>query len=232
DANGVVHTGTTTGPASINAADAQRISMVALPKNDALTMLLSGSVGYEPALSAFDEGSSVVLAAGYDTHQPTNVPANTLGSIEIGGGTFRNTLGALATDTLAVTTSGGTIAFESAANLHALNSLTVSATGGGSITAADTLVLGAGTEGTGGTITVTAAGNSQIGVTNALTVDSSSDSLPYFGLGTYLDGQGGNTTMLADASTIEAASMFFTVAGDGRDDGATGGNGLGGTIDV
>ena len=61
--------GTTTGPASTSAADSQRISMVALPKNDALTMLLSGSIGYTPAAIAANEGSSVVLAAGFDIQQ-------------------------------------------------------------------------------------------------------------------------------------------------------------------
>jgi filamentous hemagglutinin family protein len=52
DNNGVVHTGTTTGPASTSNTDTQVISMVALPKNAALTMLLTGSIGYTPAASA------------------------------------------------------------------------------------------------------------------------------------------------------------------------------------
>ena len=72
DANGVVHSGSTTGPASTPTAatpavnDPQRIYMVAVPKNTAMTMLLGGTLGYVPAASAAQEQSAVVLSAGYD----------------------------------------------------------------------------------------------------------------------------------------------------------------------
>ena len=78
DPNGIVHTGVTGGAASTGATDTRRISMVALPKNTALTMLLSGSVGYDPAVSAFDDGSSIVLTAGYDNGDPLALPTNNL----------------------------------------------------------------------------------------------------------------------------------------------------------
>jgi filamentous hemagglutinin family protein len=66
DPNGIVHTGTTGGPASTNATtDAHRIYMIALPKNQALTMLLGGNVGFEPATVAGVENGQIVLGAGW-----------------------------------------------------------------------------------------------------------------------------------------------------------------------
>ena len=46
------------------------LERVAVPKNDALTMLLSGSIGYTPAASASNDGSSIVLSAGFSTPEP------------------------------------------------------------------------------------------------------------------------------------------------------------------
>ena len=67
DANGIVHTGSTRGEASTGAADAQQIYMVAVPKNQAMTMLLNGSIGYQAAVSASIQNGSIILGAGYDT---------------------------------------------------------------------------------------------------------------------------------------------------------------------
>ncbi len=62
------HTGTTTGP-SANDGDPNdnRIYMVAIPKNDAVTMLVSGQVGYQDPVSAqVDPNGAIRLSAGYD----------------------------------------------------------------------------------------------------------------------------------------------------------------------
>ena len=71
NANGIVHTGTTTGPTRLQTSgpfnpDNQKIYMVAVPKNQALTMLLSGSVGYTPATGAVidERDGSIILSAG------------------------------------------------------------------------------------------------------------------------------------------------------------------------
>ncbi|MEP6983044.1 MAG: hypothetical protein ABI853_05300, partial [Sphingomicrobium sp.] len=66
DANGVVHTGTTGGPANASAADQHTIYMVAVPKNQALTMLLGGSVGFAPAATgATVANGQVYLSSGF-----------------------------------------------------------------------------------------------------------------------------------------------------------------------
>ncbi len=77
DANGVVHTGTTTGSASsptvdalgtIIDANAHGIYMVAVPKNTAITMLVGGTVGYLPAAAAsLAPNGSIILSAGAGT---------------------------------------------------------------------------------------------------------------------------------------------------------------------
>jgi hypothetical protein len=66
--NAITHTGTTTGPAHQQGdTDQNRIYMVAIPKNDAVTMLIRGSIGYDDALSAqVDPDGAVRLSAGYN----------------------------------------------------------------------------------------------------------------------------------------------------------------------
>ena len=63
DANGIVHGGNTGGPASTGAGDNHKIYMVAVPKNQALTMILEGSVGFEAATSATVENGEIILSS-------------------------------------------------------------------------------------------------------------------------------------------------------------------------
>lgn len=66
--NVITHTGNTTGPAHQQGdTDQNRIYMVAIPKNDAVTMLVRGAIGYDDALSAqVDPDGAVRLSAGYN----------------------------------------------------------------------------------------------------------------------------------------------------------------------
>ncbi|ALJ14645.1 hypothetical protein [Sphingopyxis macrogoltabida] len=68
DGDVITHSGVTTGPAHQQGdTDQNRIYMVAIPKNDAVTMLVSGQIGYEDALSAqVDPDGAVRLSAGYN----------------------------------------------------------------------------------------------------------------------------------------------------------------------
>ncbi|MGN6848874.1 MAG: two-partner secretion domain-containing protein, partial [Sphingomicrobium sp.] len=52
DPNGIVHTGTTGGPANSTPTDNHGIYMMVLPRNQALTMLLDGNIGFDAATSA------------------------------------------------------------------------------------------------------------------------------------------------------------------------------------
>lgn len=81
--NVITHSGSTTGPAHAQGdADQSRIYLVAIPKNDAVTMLVSGSIGYDDAVSAqVDPDGAVRLSAGYNIFggeldgAPTNTTA-------------------------------------------------------------------------------------------------------------------------------------------------------------
>src|SRR3546814_6590420 len=57
----------TGGPAHVqDDTDRNRIYMVAVPKNDAVTMLVSGQIGYDAAVAHVDPNGAVVLSAGYN----------------------------------------------------------------------------------------------------------------------------------------------------------------------
>lgn len=66
--NVITHTGVTGGPAHQQGdTDQSRVYMVAIPKNDAVTMLVTGQVGYQDAVVAQTEpDGAVVLSAGYN----------------------------------------------------------------------------------------------------------------------------------------------------------------------
>lgn len=77
DANGIVHTGTTTGPAEVPTpagpggippatADPHAAYLVAVAKNDAVTMLVSGNLGYTAAVGAAQEDGEIILSGGYN----------------------------------------------------------------------------------------------------------------------------------------------------------------------
>ena len=70
----IVHTGTTGGPASTGGADNHGIYFVAVPKNQAITMLLQGSVGFAPATDVTVENGVIVLSAGHNVSGGAIVP--------------------------------------------------------------------------------------------------------------------------------------------------------------
>ncbi|WP_449469538.1 beta strand repeat-containing protein [Sphingobium chungangianum] len=187
DANGVVHTGSTERPGA-TVTDAQHVFMVAMPKNQALTMLLSGNVGYDAAASAVQSDSAVVLSAGYDVAGGVIGPRNMTGageaSISIGGGTWQPDVTGQATGNIAIQPSAaanfanlnltaeraitlqsgtaGAIAATGTMDLKAGEAITVRADQGGSISVGGDMNLTAGLGGAGGTIDVLTFGGSAL----------------------------------------------------------------------
>ncbi|MFC4294752.1 hypothetical protein ACFO0A_06720 [Novosphingobium tardum] len=103
DQNGVVHTGTTTSSVADTAPHGQYL--VAVPKNDALTMLVSGNLGYNAASSAGLVDGRIVLSSGHSVvgGQPdatTPVPG---GNIAISNAVFNGDTRAVASDSIALT---------------------------------------------------------------------------------------------------------------------------------
>ncbi len=86
DANGIVHTGTTTGP-SANVSGAPRgITMAGISKNSAMTMLVGGSVGYQAASAAsVDANGRIVLSAG-DSDSINVIDADLSGNVSVTAG--------------------------------------------------------------------------------------------------------------------------------------------------
>ena len=82
DGNGIVHTGETSGPANKVVGDNHSIYMVAVPKNQALTMLLGGTVGFD-AGSASVQNGQIILSAGQGV-SPTGFDNANLGGA-VGG---------------------------------------------------------------------------------------------------------------------------------------------------
>lgn len=79
----ITHTGVTGGPSHAQGdTDQSRVYLVAIPKNDAVTMLISGQLGYQDAVAAqTDPDGAVVLSAGYNIENgavsgPAVGPAN------------------------------------------------------------------------------------------------------------------------------------------------------------
>lgn len=111
DANGIVHTGATTGPASTSTADNQRIYLLAVPKNNAITMLVGGSLGYQSAISASVENGVVVLGSGVETDSAGgltgDIAALPQANIQLGAAFFRSGLFAGASGTISTSLAAG-----------------------------------------------------------------------------------------------------------------------------
>lgn len=244
DSNGVVHTGTTTGPASAGTTDPRVIYMIAVPKNDGLTMLLGGSIGYAAAASASNDGSAVILSAGhglgYDTGNSLTNPAN----IAIGDAVFSNVTTANATDAITVTPTSLT-QFDRFTTLDAFNSVSLTADGGAQIIASDTaglpsdiltppsgagysLDIFSGHDTTGGAITLTTSNSGSLTTAGRLRLraDGSDSS------GSGVDGTGGTITVNALSGGLAASDLEISATGTGGF-GITGGsNGVGGTVTI
>ena len=237
DAQGIVHTGTTTGTGSDGLADVQRIAMVAVPKNDAMTMLLSGSIGYAPATFAGEDGSAVVLSAGYDLSGDTATtlsgggPAN----IAISDGTFTSQVGGLAGEesrasgTITIGDTGSVV-FQSAVNLRADTAIDLIANAGQSIEFTESTTLTSSNEIAGGQISLLAGpsdGMQSAGLIlafNDLNLDVSAVGTPGGP-----DATAGTITLTAQGGEISASNLNLLAYSSGED-GDIGGHAQGGSI--
>ncbi len=251
DANGIVHAGTTTGSASANGSDHKTIQFVAVPKNTALTMLLSGSIGYSPASLYYDDGSAIVLTAGADGSPD--------GNITIGTADFANRVDGHATGDFTVAPTAPTVfsqgsqttSFGSYTALSGDKSVHLAAAAGTAISAQFGLSLHSSSAAGGGTIELSALkdeflpgdpldaelvggfiGAGQISVTDGLTVDATHYGSTGGDGATGLDAHGGSIGLFADGGRIAADYISLTAGGYGGYGTETGGNGYGGAIEV
>ena len=115
DSQGVViDGGTITGPASSGSADNHRIYAVAVPKNDALTMTITGGaqLGFDIAGAANVAGNTVILTAGGDVFGSgvaTSPAAGAPASISIDNSDFSSATYAEATGNISLTASNSNV---------------------------------------------------------------------------------------------------------------------------
>lgn len=180
DANGVVHTGTTTGAAATPSDPFHGIYLVTVPKNDVTTMLVSGSLGYAPAVAANSEiDGTITLSAGYNVSGGNvNFPATPAaagGRISVSGLSASNQVIATASDRIDVDATASSTNFQSAqtVTLRAQNAVGLSAAAGHQISTGGILEIDATTGPVGGSATITLTGGGRLAVGSDLTVDVS-----------------------------------------------------------
>lgn len=154
DANGLVHTGTTGGATPVD-NPTRAISMTSVAKNDFVTMLVGGNIGYANASAASVNNGVVLLTAGED-----GKPGS--GNIALGAGAFTSStlMRAFGETTIKLDGQNETLTVGNAANesdffIISEGELNISATGGSSIFAADNFFALAGDGRTGGTVNIT-----------------------------------------------------------------------------
>lgn len=153
DATGVRHTGTTSSAAAANSG----IFLATVAKNDAVSMLVRGTLGYTPASSAsVDNGGVVVLSAGYSIEGGAIDPVDqaisgAASNITIEAGTFTSNVVAQSQGLLTVSPAAGlTLDFARDATLTSAGSISFGADSRETINVGRNLTLRAGREGVGG----------------------------------------------------------------------------------
>ena len=243
--NAITHSGTTTGPAHLdtNASDS-RIYMVAIPKNDAVTMLVSGAIGYDEALSAQVEPDGAVrLSAGYNIvgGELAAAPVNaTAANITAGDTLFRSDTIARASGAFAAgptqalpgspapLSSDGQFFVEGSGTFIGDASATVSIGAGqsGGATGSFTVQSG-GRGGTPGNAAVNLSGGT-LSTPGALTISASGTPDAVTG-----DAQGGTASLTITGGSVSAQGITVEANGFGDlDAGGTSGNGRGGSASI
>ncbi len=254
DPEGIVHTGQTGG--TIHPTNPSAAFLVAVPKNQAMTMLLSGTIGFVPGqVASVNPDGNIVLSSGYNVFGgqiDVTSNANTTGSIRIGDTLFLNQLHGAATDSIYVRPTNscapfcspnnpfGQVLFNGEANLSATRLIDMSVGNAQVIAAGRGLFLRSGVDGTGGTIRLTidnappistsTSGGGLILVKELLLLDANGNGIQGINNGT---GVGGSVLVDILGGTLSASDIFTSANGFGdltdSDDGA---NGQGGNVIV
>ena len=210
--------------------------MVALPKNQALTMLLGGKVGFDDATSATVKNGAIFLASGVSPFETDgtigyrNPTTPLLSNIQIGPGSYTSALEGISQGALSINATSGDATFGGGVHLESWIRLTpvsisLQASDGHQLRVAGNLDLYSedfGTSGAGsGLLSIAANSGGSINVGGATTMNTAE-------LGTAnnisvsaLDGG----TITTGTLTLDAWAQGATIIGDA-------GDGQGGRIDV
>ncbi|MDQ8757209.1 hypothetical protein RCO27_13335 [Sphingosinicella sp. LHD-64] len=255
----ITHSGSTGGPASTGAADPHRIYMITQPSSSfgAVEMLLSGSVGFDDAVSATVENGQIILSAGFDIENGA-LSENAIlaeSNIRITGGDFSSDVVARATSDVIVESRDAALLFEGdltieafrEARLSALNDA-VDVEGDLSLTAFGPLEFGYGSsfgigvlglDLTGGSASITAENGQSLTIAGDAALNSSAvgefDNPDDLDAG---DGIGGSVTVSANgvgSSILVDGNLDMRATGQGAETDYvpnTGGVGQGGTARI
>lgn len=250
------HNGSTQGPAATTAGDYHRIYLVAVPKNNAITMFIQGGghLGFDIAGAADVDGNTVVLSAGHNivgtagANPFAEAPVNTTSaSISVSGGSYSSRLLARAATNAFFTAGNVTpLAFASDAIISAAGTAQIGASTGATVAVAGNLVVSAvaassqanGQSRTGGSANVFVSRGGLLNVTGDVTVDASGYG-DLFSPGSALVGNGGagtggNASLNTSGGTIivgGAVSVLASGYGGGNlgDPGGSTGNAFSGS---
>jgi hypothetical protein len=244
----ITHSGTTTGPAHQQGdSDQSRIYMVAIAKNDAVTMLVSGRIGYQDASSAqIEPNGAVRLSAGFNVTNgeldstPVNATAAniTVNDTLFGSSVFARASGAFVGQPLnQVPPVGGTFVPPPGPGLFQIRgdgtfigdasaTLTIGA-GQEAGATGDLVVRSGGANGTPGTATVNVSGGQLIaGGLLSISANGTADAVSG-------NSQGGTATLAITGGTVSALGLGVTANGAAAVGSAgTGGTGRGGTASI
>ena len=252
-ADPIIHSGRTGGPASSGALDNHVITMTAAPQNEAITMLLAGDVGYDPAVSASVENGTIVLSAGHDVAgrsiSPFPAPAGDgTATIEIPSGTWTSdVVGRARTDFLVGGTGSTGVTFRQDLSMAAYNRAEITASGGYVARVEGNVLVSAANltpvptppslDVLGGTATILAGSGGRIEILGNAIVDASALGSTN-GAGIAGDGSGGTASVISDKGTVDIGGDL-SVLSTGRGGEAPlglvndrGGDGRGGDVNV
>lgn len=242
----IAHSGTTGGSvASASGSDLHRVYMVAVPKNNAITtMITSGStLGFDIAAAADTFGNTVVLSAGFDQSGDAPVPSAGAGSgaadITVTNTNVTSNLIVVAKGTSTVrAASGGVTALAASAYIEGgVEARLESSSPGSSLTLAGNLTLTAANFGdsispsvTGGTAYLTSSNGASLTIGGSAFLDASagSDATSFAGSAT-----GGTARVdIASGGLLSIGSdLAMNANGSGSGNGPMG-NGTGGLAEI
>jgi hypothetical protein len=252
----LIHTGSTGGPASTGAGDLHGIYMVAVPKNQAITAILQGNVGFDPAVDAAIENGVIVLSAGfnvvggqvdrYGDFGPAPKPGGPGANFEIRGGTISSDLfGFAATDMLASGQATGKLAFLQDVSLFAGRRAHLFAGAGQAVTVGGNAVVSAARldtadpnafDLTGGEARIFTTQGGSINITGNATVDASAMGIVDQINSRAGNGTGGTAEIFANTGSVRiggTATVLSTGRGGVIDFAPMqGGTGTGGAVSV
>ncbi len=236
DLNGVVHSGTTVGPPSSAGSPNHTIYIAAVPKNQAMMMLLGGNIGFATGASVQD--GQIILSAGWtptiaDGGQPDLEPSENGGggTIHITGGEFSSNVWARADSDITAETLDQPLGFDGNILFESENgSVTLSGNGnalsvGGN---ADLYALGSDAN---KTITIAASNGGSVDISGDVYLDvGQSGGVDTSSTGLYA----GTVNVSASGGTISTGNLTINASAAGNDEGFSTSpqDGNGGTVNI